>query len=211
MGTWEPSLSSSQPLSISSSRWLWVKVSDLLNHVFPIELKLESKNPLSQETFSQFWILVGGNMDTWEPSLSSSQPLSIPSSWWLWVEISDLLYFYAFYALLLLVFWFSLVKTPLAFFFPIHWEFWAWFSTNKHSKRTQWEIWAVLTFSALVAKRPWHFGNFTGESSSWNKRSHVSEDAKPTKRWCFSHQLVVLRETVWYFVTQEEHGEVELK
>ena len=86
----------------------------------PIELKLESKNPLSQETFSQFWILGGGSMDTGEPSLSSSQPFSIPSSWWLWVAISDLLCFYAFYALLLLVFWFSLVKTPLAFFFFLY-------------------------------------------------------------------------------------------
>ena len=34
MGTGESSLSSSQPLSISSSHWLWVEVSDLLNHVF---------------------------------------------------------------------------------------------------------------------------------------------------------------------------------
>ena len=57
MGTGEPSLSFSQPLSISSSRWLWVEILDLLNHVFPIKLKLESKNPLSQETFSQFWTL----------------------------------------------------------------------------------------------------------------------------------------------------------
>ena len=29
MGTKEPSFSSSQPLSISSSHWLWVEVSDL--------------------------------------------------------------------------------------------------------------------------------------------------------------------------------------
>ena len=36
MGIGEPSLSSSQPLSISSSGWLWVEVSNLLNHVFPI-------------------------------------------------------------------------------------------------------------------------------------------------------------------------------
>ena len=54
MAIGEPSLSSSQSLSISSSGRLWVEVSDLLNHVFPIELKLESKNPLSQEIFSQF-------------------------------------------------------------------------------------------------------------------------------------------------------------
>ena len=57
MGTGEPSLSSSWPPSISSFVWLWVEVSNLLNQVFPIELKLESKNPLSQETFSQFWTL----------------------------------------------------------------------------------------------------------------------------------------------------------
>ena len=57
MGIGEPSFSSSQPLSISSSRWLWVKILDLLNHIFPIKLKLESKNPPSQETFSQFWTL----------------------------------------------------------------------------------------------------------------------------------------------------------
>ena len=47
MGIGEPSLSSSQPLSIFSSEWLWVEVWDLLNHIFPIELKLKSKNPLS--------------------------------------------------------------------------------------------------------------------------------------------------------------------
>ena len=35
MGTGESSLSSSQPLLISSSHWLWVEVLDLLNHVFP--------------------------------------------------------------------------------------------------------------------------------------------------------------------------------
>ena len=75
MGTGEPSLSSLQPLSISSSRWLWVKVSDLLNHVFPIELKLESKNSLSLETFSQFWTLgveiwVQGNLPSLPHNLS---------------------------------------------------------------------------------------------------------------------------------------------
>ena len=52
----------------------------------------------------------GGNMGTGEPSLSSSQPLSFFSSRWLWVEVSDLLCFYTFSTLLLLAFWFSLVK-----------------------------------------------------------------------------------------------------
>ena len=41
--------------------------------------------------------------------------------------------------------------------------------------------------------------------------SHVFKDAKPAKRWCFSHQLVILREIVWCFTMQEEHCEVELE
>ena len=64
---------------------------------------------------------------------------------------------------------------------------------------------------ALVAKRSQHFIDFTRESSSWNKKSHVFEDAKLEKRLCFSHQLVVPRETVWCFAVQEEPSEVELK
>ena len=65
--------------------------------------------------------LRGGNMGIGEPSLSSSQPLSISSSGWLWVEISDLLCFYIFSTLFLLAFWFSLVKAPLAFVFYTLW------------------------------------------------------------------------------------------
>ena len=60
--------------------------------------------------------LRGRNMGIGEPSLSSSQPLSISSSGWLWVEVSDLLCFYTFSTLLLLALLFSLVKAPLAFF-----------------------------------------------------------------------------------------------
>ena len=44
MGTGEPFLSSSQP-PISSSRWLWLKVSDLLNHVFPHRAKTWEQKP----------------------------------------------------------------------------------------------------------------------------------------------------------------------
>ena len=72
-------------------------------------------------------------MGTGEPSLSFSQPLSISSSCWLWVKIFDLLYFYAFFALLLLVFWFSCQST-ISLLFIIHLEFWAWFSTINTSK-----------------------------------------------------------------------------
>ena len=56
-----------------------------------------------------------------EPFLSSSQSLSISSSGWLWVEVSDLLCFYTFSTLLLLALLFSLVKAPLAFVFYTLW------------------------------------------------------------------------------------------
>ena len=54
------------------------------NHVLPTYLKLQSKSLFIPK-------LGGGNMGTGEPSLSSSQSLSISSSWWLWVEVSNLL------------------------------------------------------------------------------------------------------------------------
>ena len=65
----------------------------------------------------------GGNMGTGEPSLSSSQPFSFSSSPWLWVDLSNLLCFYTFFALLLLAFWFSLVKAHLAFCSLYFWNF----------------------------------------------------------------------------------------
>ena len=65
-------------------------------------------------------------MGTGEPSLSSSQPLPFSSSRWLWVKVSDLLCFYTCPTLLLLAFWFSLVKAKgvhgsgWGFFYPTH-------------------------------------------------------------------------------------------
>ena len=57
-----------------------------------LEQKLiQSTNILTILKFSD------GNMGTRELSLSSSQPFSISSSRWLWVKISDLLCFYAFF------------------------------------------------------------------------------------------------------------------
>ena len=102
-------------------------------------------------------------------------------------------------------------QSPITLLFIIYLEFWAWFSTINTSKEPKGRFGPFSHFQPLSQKRPWHFGNSTGESSSWNKRIHVSKDTKPAKRWSFSHLLVVLRETVWYFATQEEHGEVELK
>ena len=87
-----------------------------------VETSHKRKNPLSQETFSQFRTL---GVEIWvqEPSLSSSQPLPISSSRWLWVEVLDLLCFYAFSTLLLLAFWFSFVKAPLVFCSLYIWNF----------------------------------------------------------------------------------------
>ena len=64
MGIGEPSFSSSQPLSISSSRWLWVEILDLLNHIFPIKLKLESKKPTEPGNVLTILNFRGGNMGT---------------------------------------------------------------------------------------------------------------------------------------------------
>ena len=102
-------------------------------------------------------------------------------------------------------------QNPISLLFIIYLEFWAWFSIINTSKEPKGRFGPFLHFRPLSQKRPWHFGNSAGESSSWNKRIHVSKYAKPAKRWSFSHLLVVLRETVWYFAAQEEHGEVELK
>ena len=102
-------------------------------------------------------------------------------------------------------------QSTISLLFIILLEFWAWFSTVNTSKQPNGRFGLFLHFQPLSQKRPRHFGDSAGESRNWNKRSHVCKDAKPEKRWCFSLQLVVLREAVWYFVTQEEHGEVELK
>ena len=53
--------------------------------------------------------LRSGNMGTWEPSLSSSQPLSISSSRWLWVEVSNLLCFYVFFNIFVIGIFISLL------------------------------------------------------------------------------------------------------
>ena len=95
---------------------------DLLNYIFPRAETWEQKLTESENILT-ILNLRGGNMGTGEPSLSSSQSFSIPSSQWLQVEVLGLLCFYAFSALLLLAFWFSLIKTPLAFSSLYIWNF----------------------------------------------------------------------------------------
>ena len=131
MGIGEPSFSSSQPLSISFSRWLWVEILDLLNHIFPIKLKLESKKPTEPGNVLTILNFRGGNMGTGEPSLSYSQPLSFLSSRWLWVEVSDLLCFLYFFCIFVISILILSCRSTISLCF-VYCEFWAWFSTNKH-------------------------------------------------------------------------------
>ena len=82
---------------------------------FPHRAETWEQKPTELGNILTILNLRDGNMGIGEPSLSSSQPLSISSSGWLWVEISDLLCFYTFSTLLLLALLFSFVKAPLTF------------------------------------------------------------------------------------------------
>ena len=88
---------------------------------FPHRAETWEQKPTELGNILTILNLRGGNMSIGEPSLSSSQPLSISSSGWLWVEVSNLLCFHTFSTLLLLAFWFSLIKAPLAFIFYTLW------------------------------------------------------------------------------------------
>ena len=90
---------------------------------FPHRAETWEQNPTESGNILTILNLRGGNMGIGESSISSSQPFSIFFSRWLQVEVSDLLCFYAFFSLLLLVFWFSLVKASLAFCSLYIWNF----------------------------------------------------------------------------------------
>ena len=113
----------------------------LLNHVKPRDI-LTILN------------LRGGNMGTGEPSLSSSRPSSISSFVWLWVEVSNPLCFYAFSALSLLAFWFSLVKVPLAFCSLYIWNFELDSPQINTSKEPKGRFGPFSHFRPLSQKRP---------------------------------------------------------
>ena len=90
---------------------------------FPHKAKALKQKPTKLGNVLTILNLRSGNMGTGESFFSSSRPLSIPSFRWLWVEVSNLLCFYAFFVLLLLAFWFSLVKASLAFCSLYIWNF----------------------------------------------------------------------------------------
>ena len=90
---------------------------------FPHKAETWEQKPIEWGNILTILKFRSGNMGIGDPSFSSSQPLLISSSRWLWVEFSGLLCFYAFSALLLLAFWFSLVKAPLSFCSLYIWNF----------------------------------------------------------------------------------------
>ena len=63
------------------------------NNVFPHKAETLEQKPIQPVTTITILKFRGGNKDTGESSLFSSQPLSIFSSRKLWVEVSDLLCF----------------------------------------------------------------------------------------------------------------------
>ena len=194
MGIREPSLSSSRPPSISSSVWLRVEVSDLLNHVFPIELKLESKNPLSQETFSQFWTLGVG---IWVQGNLPSLPHDLPQFLLLCdcgSKFQTCYVFYAFSALLLLAFWFSLVKAPLAFVFYTLWIWGLILHKQTLLKNPRGDLGRFRTFGPCHKNVPDILATSLGNQAAETREVMYSKIQN--QQGCFSHQLIVPREIV---------------
>ena len=149
MGTGEPSFFSSQPLSISSSRWLWVEISYLLCFYAFSALLL---SPFSQLTFSQFWKYRGGNMSIGEPSLSSSQPLLISS-----LTVSRnfrLVMFLCFFCTFVISILILYCQSTISLLFIIHLEFWAWFSTINTSNEPNGRFRPFSHFRLLSQKCP---------------------------------------------------------
>ena len=98
----------------------------------------------------------GGNLRIGESSLFSSQPLLISSSCWIWVEVSDLLCFYAFSALFVTSILILFCQNTINLLFIIHLEFWAWFSTINASKKPKGRFGPFSHFRPLSQKRPRH-------------------------------------------------------
>ena len=121
---------------------------------FPHRAKIWEQKPTKLGNILTILILRGGNMGTGEPSLSSSQPLSFSSSQWLWVEVIDLLCFYTFSTLLLLAFWFSLLKAPLAFCSLYIWNFGLDSSQINLFKEPKGRFGSFLHFRPLSQKHP---------------------------------------------------------
>ena len=101
---------------------------------FPYRAETWEQKPTDLGNILTISNLKGGNIGIGEPSLSSSQPLSISPFGRLWVEVSNLLCFYTFSTLLLLAFLILSSQSTISLLFIIHLEFWAWFSIINSSK-----------------------------------------------------------------------------
>ena len=121
-------------------------------------------------------IWVEGNLPSLPHNLSQF-PL-LPNCWSKFRTYVLFLYFLVFQV------WhfdFSLVKAPIVFYSLYIWNFGFDSPQINTSKEPKGRFGLILHFWPLSQKHPWHFGESTGESSNWNKRGHVSEDAKPAK------------------------------
>ena len=152
MGTGEPSLSSSQPLSISSSRWLWVEVPDLLCFYVFSALLL---SPFSQLTFLQFWnigeeIWVQGNILSLPHNLSQFPRLADCGSKF---QTCYFLYFFCTFVISILI---LSSQSTISLLFIINLEFWVWFSIINTSKEPKGRFRPFSHFRPSSQKRPWH-------------------------------------------------------
>ena len=73
---------------------------------FPHRVETWDQKPIQPTNILTILQFGGGNMGTGESSHSSSQPLSISSSCWLWFEVSNLCAFSAFSCISVMAFWF---------------------------------------------------------------------------------------------------------
>ena len=84
-------------------------------------------------------------MGAGEPSLSSLQPLSIPSSGWLWVEILGLLFFMVFCTFVISIL-ILFCQSTISLLLIIHLKFWAWLSTINTSKNSRRDLYHSRIF-----------------------------------------------------------------
>ena len=108
-------------------------------------------------------------MGTWEHSLFSSQPLSISSSCWLWVEVSDLYTFLHFRVFQLWHFGFSLIKAPLVLCSLYIWNFGLDSPQINISKEPKGRFGLILHFCPLLQNVPnnYHDNNINKRMRIW--------------------------------------------
>ena len=100
-------------------------------------------------------------------------------------------------------------QSTISLLFIIYLEFWDWLSTINISKELKGRLGPFSHFQPLSQKHSQHFGNSAGESSSWNKRNYVSEDAKSTKDDAINTNLSFEKTLYDALLSRMEHRDVE--